>query len=43
MNDFTEGTSWQYSWYVPQDVPGLVGLMGGKDKFAQKLDALVHF
>ncbi len=43
VNDFTEGTSWQYSWYVPQDVPGLVALMGGKEKFAQKLDALFTF
>ena len=31
--DVTEGTSWQYSWFVPQDVPGLVALMGGKEKF----------
>lgn len=38
--DFTEGTSWQYSWYVPQDVPGLIALMGGKEQFAQKLDSL---
>jgi predicted alpha-1,2-mannosidase len=38
--DFTEGTSWQYSWYVPQDVPGLISLMGGKEKFAAKLDSL---
>ena len=41
--DFTEGTSWQYSWYVPQDVPGLISLMGGKEKFAQKLDKLFTF
>jgi predicted alpha-1,2-mannosidase len=39
-NDFTEGTSWQYSWYVPHDVPGLIELFGGRDKFLQKLDAL---
>jgi predicted alpha-1,2-mannosidase len=38
--DFTEGTSAQYSWYVPQDVPGLIALMGGKEKFAAKLDEL---
>jgi predicted alpha-1,2-mannosidase len=38
--DFTEGTSAQYSWYVPQDVPGLIALMGGKEKFAGKLDNL---
>ena len=43
INDFTEGTSWQYSWYVPHDVPGLIALMGGKEQFAQKLDALFTF
>lgn len=43
VNDFTEGTSWQYSWYVPQDVPGLMELMGGPEKFATKLDALFSF
>ncbi|HTI97303.1 MAG TPA: GH92 family glycosyl hydrolase [Dongiaceae bacterium] len=41
--DFTEGTSWQYSWYVPQDVPGLIRLMGGKDEFCNKLDQLFTF
>jgi len=41
--DWTEGTSWQYSWYVPQDVPGLIRLMGGKEKFCQKLDELFAF
>jgi predicted alpha-1,2-mannosidase len=39
-NDVTEGTSWQYSWYVPQDVPGLIQLFGGKEEFARKLDRL---
>jgi predicted alpha-1,2-mannosidase len=43
VNDFTEGTSWQYSWYVPHDVPGLIALMGGKEQFGQKLDALFTF
>ena len=38
--DFTEGTSWQYSWYVPHDVPGLIGLMGGKEAFCNRLDQL---
>ncbi len=38
--DFTEGTSWQYSWYVPQDVPGLIALMGGRERFCTKLDSL---
>jgi predicted alpha-1,2-mannosidase len=42
-NDFTEGTSFQYSWYVPQDVPGLIALMGGRETFAEKLDTLFTF
>jgi predicted alpha-1,2-mannosidase len=35
----TEGTPWQYNWYVPQDVPGLIEIMGGKDSFNRELDA----
>jgi predicted alpha-1,2-mannosidase len=38
--DITEGTSWQYTWYVPHDVQGLIALMGGKERFARKLDSL---
>jgi predicted alpha-1,2-mannosidase len=40
MDDVTEGTSAQYSWFVPQDVPGLIALMGGAEKFTAKLDSL---
>jgi predicted alpha-1,2-mannosidase len=40
LNDVTEATSSQYSWFVPQDVPGLIALMGGKKKFVEKLDSL---
>jgi len=36
----TEGTNWQYTWFVPQDVQGLINLMGGKEYFAAKLDSL---
>lgn len=32
-----EGTPYQYTWYVPQDVPGLIDLMGGKEAFLNKL------
>jgi putative alpha-1,2-mannosidase len=37
---YTEGNAWQYTWYVPQNVPDLISLMGGQQKFAQKLDSL---
>lgn len=39
-NHFTEGNSWQYSFYVPHDVEGLIRLHGGKEKFEKKLDEL---
>jgi predicted alpha-1,2-mannosidase len=39
-SDYTEANAWQYSWYVPQDVAGLVGAMGGDAKFVAKLDQL---
>lgn len=35
---FTEGNAWQYYWYVPHDIDGLVELTGGKKAFAEKLD-----
>ncbi len=38
--NYTEANSWQYSFYVPQDVTGLMKLMGGKEKFSAKLDEL---
>lgn len=43
MGDFTEGTSWQYTWHVQQDVEGLAGLMGGPEAFVKKLDELFSF
>ena len=33
-----EGTPFQYTWYVPQDVQGLAKLMGGKESFLIKLN-----
>ncbi|MBK9284395.1 MAG: GH92 family glycosyl hydrolase [Sphingobacteriaceae bacterium] len=39
-NHFTEGNSWQYSFYVPQDIEGLIAMHGGKKKFETKLDSL---
>jgi predicted alpha-1,2-mannosidase len=35
---FTEGNGWQYLWYVPQDVYSFIGMLGGDEKFTQKLD-----
>lgn len=38
MPFITEGTPWQYNWYVPHDVEGLIELMGGKEAFNKDLD-----
>ncbi|MCW3089992.1 MAG: alpha-mannosidase [Ferruginibacter sp.] len=37
---FTEGNSWHYSWSVFHDMAGLVSLMGGTEKFVNKLDSV---
>src|SRR5687768_7840827 len=37
---FTEANAWQYTFFVPQDVNGLIDRMGGRVKFAQKLDQM---
>ena len=38
--NYTEANSWQYSYYVPQDVTGFMNLLGGKDKLDAHLDRL---
>ncbi|MEU5820111.1 GH92 family glycosyl hydrolase [Streptomyces sp. NPDC047803] len=40
---FHEGTSWQYQWMVPQDIPGMVDLIGGKDAANQRLDSFFAY
>ena len=37
---FIEGNSWNYSFFVPHDVPGLIEVMGGKAVFERRLDSL---
>ena len=36
--DYTEGNAWQYSWYVPQDIAGLVQAHGGADALLRQID-----
>jgi len=38
--NYTEANSWQYSYYVPQDITGFIDLLGGKDKLDANLDKL---
>ncbi|MET7542512.1 GH92 family glycosyl hydrolase [Streptomyces sp. NPDC005507] len=40
---FHEGTSWQYQWLVPQDLPGMVGLIGGTKAANDRLDSFFAY
>lgn len=39
-NHYTEANSWQYSFFAPQDIDGLMRLMGGDKAMEKKLDEL---
>lgn len=39
---YIEGTAWQHSFFVPQDVQGLARLYGGRKQLADKLDSLFN-
>lgn len=38
--DYCEANAWQYSFFVPHDVAGLIALHGGQQAFVAKLDAM---
>ncbi|MET7433843.1 GH92 family glycosyl hydrolase [Streptomyces flaveolus] len=40
---FHEGTSWQYQWLVPQDLPGVVDLIGGREAANARLDSFFAY
>lgn len=37
---YTEGNAWQYNFYVPQDINTYIGMFGGDEAFASKLDEM---
>jgi predicted alpha-1,2-mannosidase len=42
-SDYTEGNAWQYSWFAPQDLGGIVKVLGGDAATVKKLDAMFDF
>ncbi len=38
--NYTEANAWQYSFFVPQDVSGLMDYLGGREELADRLDRL---
>jgi predicted alpha-1,2-mannosidase len=39
---WTEGNTWVYTWAVMHDIPGLIKLMGGREKYNTRLDEHFH-
>jgi predicted alpha-1,2-mannosidase len=39
-NNYTEANAWQYSFFVPHDVEGLIETLGGEERFVERLDEL---
>jgi predicted alpha-1,2-mannosidase len=37
---FIEGNAWNYGLYVPHEIPNMISLMGGKERFSEHLDSL---
>ncbi len=37
---FHEGSAWNYTFFVPHDIKGLAGLMGGNKRFVSKLQSV---
>ena len=37
---FHEGSSWNYTFFVPHDIEGLIKIMGGKQRFVESLQAI---
>jgi predicted alpha-1,2-mannosidase len=41
-DEYVEGNAWQWSWFVPHDVKGLIGLYDSEEAFTLKLDSLFN-
>ncbi len=41
--DICESNGWQYFWYAPHDIDGLIGLVGGEKRFTEKLDSMFTY
>jgi len=41
-DEYTEGNAWQYLWFVPHMPEELIELLGGNDRFVEKLNVLFN-
>ncbi|MFV0540540.1 MAG: GH92 family glycosyl hydrolase [Aestuariibaculum sp.] len=40
--NYTEGNAWQYTFFVPHDIHGMISAYGGSEKFEAKLDNMFN-
>lgn len=43
IEDICESNGWQYYWYVPHDIDGLISLTGGMERFGERLDSMLTY
>lgn len=43
IEDICESNGWQYYWYVPHDIDGLISLTGGMERFGERLDSMFTY
>ncbi len=41
--DICESNAWHYLWSVQHDIEGLIALLGGKERFEEKLDSMFSY
>jgi predicted alpha-1,2-mannosidase len=41
-NNYTEANAWQYTFFVPHDIQGLICKLNGLENFEHRLDSLFH-
>jgi len=42
-DDYCESNAWQYFWFVPQNIQGLINKLGSNQRFEEKLDSMFTF
>ncbi|MCU4164209.1 GH92 family glycosyl hydrolase [Carboxylicivirga caseinilyticus] len=42
-HDYCESNAWQYFWFVPHNIQGLINKLGSSERFEEKLDSMFSY
>ncbi|MBS2100748.1 GH92 family glycosyl hydrolase [Carboxylicivirga linearis] len=42
-DDYCESNAWQYFWFVPHNIQGLINQLGSSQRFEEKLDSMFNY